>query len=632
MPIRAKVAAALAVPLLALVVGAAIGVTTSTSQANTVTRQAELATASIGHAGLISALQNERNAALFQMLGLSADIQLEVPTVAKSRELTDAAHGALHQQIAGQSDRLRADYAKAMASLDALGGVRARVDAALRTPGLANRETAHHVFADYTTMVATLFASHDRFSLVVDDAGIRQGDDLVHYSSHATDAVAQLAEALIYLGSGPGGVDERVEAAQIASLQRDVDKNNKVLETKGTGGYAAATGRLLANKRVVGLPKFAEQAVASGGPVDPVALLGITPLGPAGGYLEYRDDVVKVLGQRADLLRSQADARRRLYAGGALAVVVVAVAVAWWVSRSITRPLRDLSRGARAMAAERLPRAVLDILETPVGQDVVKPRPEPLTITTSDEVSDVAQALNDVHRSAVGLAVEQAALRRTIAESYVNLGRRNQNLLSRLLDAVGDLERGETDPERIGLIHKLDHLATRIRRNAESLLVLSEADVPPRWQPPVRVIDVVRAALGEIENYQRVVVRSLDPVMVVGGAASDLTHLLAELIENGVKHTPPHELVEIRGRPRTEGYSLAVIDHGLGMTAAEIERANQRLAGAESPTVALSKYLGHFVAAALAARNGITVRLQGSEVVGIAAIVDLPAAIIATAA
>jgi signal transduction histidine kinase len=330
-----------------------------------------------------------------------------------------------------------------------------------------------------------------------------------------------------------------------------------------------------------------------------------------------------VVGAVVGISTSTAQART-----AALAAVIVAVLVAWWVSRSITRPLRALSHDAQWMAAEQLPGAVADILDAPWGQALVPREPAPITVTTRDEVSDVAHALDDVQRSALGLAVEQATLRRTIAESYVNLGRRNQNLLSRLLGEVGDLERGETDPDRIAHLHKLDHLATRMRRNAESLLVLSGAEAGPRYHPPVGVLDVVRAALGEIENYQRVVVRTLDPVMIVGGAASDLTHLLAELIENGVKHSPPQELVEIRGRMTPDGYSLAVIDHGLGMSAPEIARANQRLAGAESPTVALSKHLGHFVAAALAARNGINVRLQGSEVVGIAAIVDLPSGII----
>jgi signal transduction histidine kinase len=627
-PIRVKVAAVVAVPLLVLVVGAAIGVATSTSDARTVTRQAELATASIGHAGLINVLQSERNTALVRMLGLSSQIELEEPDIDASRRRTDEAHEALHRQVSGQDDRLREDWADALSTLDDLPGVRAEVDAAVANPGPENRETAHQVFGEYTDMVATIFASHDRFALVVDDAGLRQGDDLVHYSSHATDSVAQLVDQLLYVGSEPTGIDEPVEAAEVAEVARDVERNNAAVRTRGTGDYAAATERLLADRQVTGLVPFASGAIASGEPVDPAALLATTPLGADSPYLTFRDQVADVLERRADDLRSEADARRRLYIGVGLAAVLAAAFVAWRVSRSITRPLRALSRDAQSIADEQLPRAMADILDAPRGQDLEPPKPVPIEVTTSDEVSDVAEALDDVQRSALGLAVEQATLRRTIAESYVNLGRRNQNLLSRLLAAIGDLEQGEADPERIAQLHKVDHLATRMRRNAESLLVLSQVDVAPHWHPPVRVLDVVRAALGEIENYQRVVVRTLDPVMVVGGAASDLTHLLAELIENGVKHSPPHELVEIRGRLTPDGYSLAVVDHGLGMSAEDIAVANQRLAGAEAPTVALSKHLGHFVAAALAARNGISVRLQGSEVVGIAAIIDVPAAII----
>jgi signal transduction histidine kinase len=627
-PIRVKVAAVVALPLLVLVVGAAIGVSTSTSDARTVTRQAELATASLGHAGLINVLQNERNTALVQMLDLGSQIELEEPDIDASRQRTDEAHEALHQQVSGQDDRLRGDWADALSTLDDLPGVRADVDAAIANPGPENRETAHEVFGEYTDMVTTIFASHDRFALVVDDAGLRQGDDLVHYSSHATDSVAQLVDQLLYVGSGPSGIDEPVEAAVVSEVARDVERNNAAVRTRGTGDYAAPTERLLADRQVTGLVPFASDAIASGEPVVPGDLLATTPLGADGPYLTFRDQVADVLERRANDLRSDADARRRWYIGVGLAAVLAAAFVAWRVSRSITRPLRALSRDAQSIADEQLPRAMADILDAPRGQDLEPPKPVPIEITTSDEVGDVAEALDDVQRSALGLAVEQATLRRTIAESYVNLGRRNQNLLSRLLATIGDLEQGETDPERVAQLHKVDHLATRMRRNAESLLVLSQVDVAPHWHPPVRVLDVVRAALGEVENYQRVVVRALDPVMVVGGAASDLTHLLAELIENGVKHSPPHELVEIRGRLTPDGYSLAVVDHGLGMSAEDIAVANRRLAGAEAPTIALSKHLGHFVAAALAARNDISVRLQGSEVVGIAAIIDLPTAII----
>src|SRR5690606_14901697 len=148
-------------------------------------------------------------------------------------------------------------------------------------------------------------------------------------------------------------------------------------------------------------------------------------------------------------------------------------------------------------------------------------------------------------------------------------------LLGRLLDAVGDLEEGETDPRRLGQLYRLDHLATRLRRNAESLLVLSQADTAVGWQPPVGVAEVVRAALGEIENFERVMVRNLEPVMVLGGGSADLAHLLAELIENGLRHSPPRELVEVTGRRAGDGYVIDIVDHGLGMTAEDIERANQ---------------------------------------------------------
>jgi signal transduction histidine kinase len=621
-PIRAKVAGALAVPLVALVVGAAMGVAANAGHASQVMRQADLAIASIGHAGLISALQAERNLALIEMLGLSGHIQLDPGDVAAARDATDAAHTALHREIADQNDTLRDDYAVARESLDQLDGVRARVDAA-ESGGATDRAEAHEVFTAYTDMIGTLFASHDRFSLVVDDAALRQGDDLVHYSSHATDSVAHLVERLLYWGSSPGGVDEPEEAARIAESARDVERNNAVVRTKATGPYAEAADTLLANPRVTGLLDYADRAVRTG-QVDPEALLDTTPLGPEGGYSAFRDDVAGILDAEATRLASEADARRRLYWAAALVVLGVAVGVAYLVIRSITRPLRHLSREAGAMASYRLPAAVQDILDAPAGADVAVPDPPPPTLGIQDEVSDVAQALNDLQRSALTLAVEQAALRRNVAESYVNLGRRSQNLLSRLLDAVGELERSETDPDRLDQLYRLEHLANRIRRNAESLLVLSEPVAPARWRPPVQVADVVPATLGEIENYERVVVRTLEPAMVRGGASTDLAHILAELIENALRHSPPRELVEVSGHMGANGYDISVVDHGLGMTPEDLERANHRLAGAESFTVTPARYMGHYVTAVLAARHGISVRLHGSVVAGITAQVTLP--------
>jgi signal transduction histidine kinase len=626
-PIRAKVAGALAVPLLVLVVVAGIGASTNARTAARVMRQSDMATASIGHAGLISALQTERNLAVLDMFGLSGRLELEAPDIPTARTETDAAVTALHHQIGGQDDALRADYARALDGLRRLDDVRAAVDGIGGAAPAAGRQTAHDAFGAYTGMIQMLFTSHDRFSLVVDNAALRQGDDLVHYSSHASDSTAQLVEMLLFAGSSAGGIDDSTEAARVAELARDVERHNGVIRTKGTGIYADAAASLFANPRLVGLDDYTGRAIRTG-QVDPDTLLSTAPLGPEGGYPAFRARVVEVLDAEAAQLSAAANGRRQWYVAAAIGALGLAALIAWLVSRSITRPLRRLSEEAGAMASYRLPAAVQDILDAPEGQDIEVPEARPIMSRTRDEVDDVARALNEVQSSALRLAVEQAALRRNVAESYVNLGRRNQNLLSRLLDSVGELEATEHDPDRLDQLFKLEHLATRIRRNAESLLVLSEPVPPARWQPPVQVADLVRAALGEIENYERVVVRMLEPSMVRGGSSADLVHLLAELIENGLRHSPPRELVEVSGRVGPAGYTLAIVDHGLGMTPEDLERANERLAGAESFTVTPARYLGHYVSAVLAARHGIDVKLTGSVVVGITARVVLPASIL----
>ena len=227
------------------------------------------------------------------------------------------------------------------------------------------------------------------------------------------------------------------------------------------------------------------------------------------------------------------------------------------------------------MAERRLPDAVIDILETPLGDDVAIPTVDPVAVHTRDEVADVSDALNTVQDTALDLAVEQAVLRRNIADSFVNLGRRNQNLLGRQLDFITELETNETDPDTLANLFRLDHLATRMRRNAESLLVLAGIEPPRKWAAPVRLTDVIRAALGEVEDYQRVTVRGVEPATIIGSAAADLAHLLAELIENALVFSPPDQTVDIRGRNRARpphGYTLAIIDSGLGMPASRHHR------------------------------------------------------------
>ncbi len=168
-----------------------------------------------------------------------------------------------------------------------------------------------------------------------------------------------------------------------------------------------------------------------------------------------------------------------------------------------------------------------------------------------------------------------------------------------------------------------------MRRNAESLLVLAGIEPPRQWSAPVKLSDVVRAALGEVEDYQRVVVRHLEPASVTGAVAADVAHVLAELLENALSFSPPEQSVEVKGRLTTAGYTLAISDNGLGMSPDDLERANRRLAGKESFTVAPSRYLGHYVAGHLASRLGVVVELQDSPAGGITARVDIPMGLLA---
>jgi signal transduction histidine kinase len=331
-----------------------------------------------------------------------------------------------------------------------------------------------------------------------------------------------------------------------------------------------------------------------------------------------------VVETEADKIVRTAEERQRLFLAGGWAVVALALAITWMVIRSITRPLRSLSDQADDMAERRLPLALQAILDVPMGEDVQLPTVEPIVVKTRDEVRDVATVLNTVQQEALDLAVEQAVMRRNISDSYVNLGRRTQNLLDRQIDFITELESAETDPESLEELFKLDHLATRMRRNAESLLVLANIEPTRHHTAPVAISDIVRGACGEVEDYQRVVVRGLDTASIQGSAATDLAHVIAELLENALTFSPPNASVEIKGRVGSEDYTIAVIDDGIGMSPEELEAANRRLAGGESFTVAPSKYLGHYVAGNLAARHGIHVELQTGVAGGVTAKVVLP--------
>jgi PAS domain S-box-containing protein len=227
---------------------------------------------------------------------------------------------------------------------------------------------------------------------------------------------------------------------------------------------------------------------------------------------------------------------------------------------------------------------------------------------------------------------EQAALRQSISDLLHNLARRSQGLVDRQLELIDELERNEVDPDRLDELFRMDHLATRMRRNVENLIVLSGVDQRRRWSESVPLRDVVEAAVAEVEDYSRVQVVGIHDLTLAGQAASDVAHLLAELVENATSFSSPTTRVEVSGGPAANGYVLEIEDHGIGMSDAELAEANRRLAAPlAADNIAVSRMMGFHVVGRLAARHGIRVQLRPRWFGGVTTLVLLPAALLGSA-
>jgi hypothetical protein len=246
-------------------------------------------------------------------------------------------------------------------------------------------------------------------------------------------------------------------------------------------------------------------------------------------------------------------------------------------------------------------------------------------VDSTDEIGEVARAFDQVHREAVRLAANEAALRGNVNAMFVNLSRRSQSLVERQIRLIDDLEQGEQDSERLANLFQMDHLATRMRRNSENLLVLAGHEVSRRWTGSVGLVDVLRAAVSEIEQYGRVSLNVQPGISIRGQAVNDVVHLLAELVENATSFSAAGTPVAVSGHLlNSGGVLLDIADQGVGMGAEEMAHANWRLDNPPVVDVAVSRRMGLFVVARLAARHGIGVRLRPASQGGLTALVWLP--------
>jgi signal transduction histidine kinase len=624
--IRTKLAATLAVPLAALASFAALQVRDAYNRAAAVKLQAGLATSATGPAGALTALENERDYEALRAIGAQ---NLVAPKNTKfSAQVTASTDGALDnfRLLLGEVGGDAAGNYRSTLSQVSTGLVSLRQlaeDDASRVSSVANAKQAANIFDRYTRLIGQLLDADQRSGATIDDSQLRSGAELLNALTRQSETESGLG---IKVGLAAVTRDQAafVDAQQQADRQAQGDAD---LHVRADGPFEhAILGALDAPARTKAVAQL-QAAAHNPAKANLVTLLKIRP--DSINLLRVaQTNTASIVTVHAHSLTSAAQSDEADWLAITVGSVMLAIALLWLTNRWITRPLRALADQAAEMAGKRLPAAVQEILQTPVNESVVQPDVEPVRVKAGGEVHDVEIALNKVQDSAVSLAVEQATLRRNIADAYVNLGRRNQNLLSRQLEFITQLENEESDPETLEHLFRLDHLATRMRRNAESLLVLAGLAPPRTWSAAVAMGDVVRGALGEVEGYRRVRLRHVDDARVDGAAAADVSHVIAELVENALSFSPPDADVEVYGRRDEHGYVITIVDSGIGMHDEELDRANALISSASAMTLAPSRFLGHYVVAQLASRHGLVVHLAASPAGGLTAMIALPAELI----
>jgi signal transduction histidine kinase len=313
----------------------------------------------------------------------------------------------------------------------------------------------------------------------------------------------------------------------------------------------------------------------------------------------------------------------RLFLAGGLGLLalIASVLVSFWIGRGLVRQLADLKRSALDLAGERLPR-VMERLRA--GEDVDVSVEAPPIETSGDEIGQVGQAFNTVQRTAITAAVEQARLRHGISDVFRNLARRSQSLLHRQLTLLDTMERRASDPDELGDLYRLDHLTTRMRRHAEGLIILSGAAPGRAWRNPVRLVDVLRASVAEVEDYTRVTVVTMTQAALAGPVVADVIHMIAELVENATMFSPPNTPVRLTGDMVGKGFAVEIEDRGLGLSEEKLAEINDRLSSPPEFDLSDSDQLGLFVAGRLAVRHGIKISMRISPYGGTTAIVLIP--------
>ncbi|MFB4281150.1 nitrate- and nitrite sensing domain-containing protein [Nonomuraea sp. MTCD27] len=624
--VRARLVALILIPTAAAVLLGGVQVLASTSAAGDYARTNQFATLSAELGGLTHLVSAERARTAWYIArnrpaaGL-AEVQAQMEQVDQSaREVRGIA-----QQLLTDSTGRTADQIESLLNrLNDLTALREQALEANLLPGPAVEL--------YTTVINDLLSVHNELVKgSVDDELFRQ-TSMLDSLARAKESISY-QQALVTVVLVEGAFDQEQLKRFLGEQSREAN------ERKGFATEATADERRLFDETVNG--RSADRMLF----LRELVLIRATEGLPLRGLDQSKEDdaaewfdatnVVVDSMREVEQRQAQgivdrsealsADERRQAFvtAGAVLALLVVVLLITTGVARSLVRPLRRLRGEALEIAGKRLPEFVQHLRESRDGE--VATEVPPIGIFSKDEVGEVARAFDEVHREAVRLAGDEAKLRSNVNAMFVNLSRRSQTLVERQLTLIEKLERGERDDARLGDLFKLDHLATRMRRNSENLLVLAGQEAARKWSEPVELMDIVRAALGEVESYDRVSIQIESDVAIAGQAVTDVVHLLAELVENAVSFSSRDTKVIISSS-RIDGGSLmlSVTDHGIGMSQDELAEANWRLANPPVVDVSVSRRMGLFVVGRLALRHSIRVQLRRQDIGGLTAMVLIP--------
>ncbi|MEU5164388.1 nitrate- and nitrite sensing domain-containing protein [Streptomyces sp. NPDC020875] len=578
----------------------------------------------------VAALQQERRQTLVYLADRRSSGALTA--LRDQRTAVDRSVAAVRAGAAGDDvrDTLRADGDRKLTALlkgfDGLAGLRRSVEA-----GTVSRARAMEY---YNGVIDPAFPFLNSLHTLSDIGMERQGRAVVGLV-RAVETVAR-EDALIAAALTSG----RVTPAERRALTGLVARRELLYETslESLPGKEREVYQTLWNGPKTLPLRDAEQRLTATGPESGTAPSETAPSETA----EWREAVAPVIGElRREAVASEdrhedqvEPAAYNVFLKAGIAGVLgflallVSVVVSVRIGRDLVRDLSRLRREAHEVSGVRLPGVMRRLA---AGEQVDVETEAPRLDYPEDEIGQAGRALNTLQRAAVEAAVRQSEMRRGVSEVFVNLARRNQVLLHRQLTLLDAMERRTEDADELADLFRLDHLTTRMRRHAEGLVILSGAAPSRQWRKPVQLMDVVRAAVAEVEDYERVEIRRLPRIGVGGQSVADLTHLIAELLENATVFSPPDTAVHVHGERVANGFTLEIHDRGLGMQPEALLEANLRLA--ETPEFELSDTdrLGLFVISRLAQRQNVRVSLQSSPYGGTTAVVFLPAALLTDA-